>query len=106
MKLFDVPALEVEPQHPQVLQSEPEGRTIALRLRAGESLQDHETHERAWLVVGSGSVEVVQEGGAPRRVGPGAVAVFDPHERRAVQAVEDATVLLLLTPWPAADRGY
>ena len=35
-----------------------EGRVIAIHLPAGEQLQEHQVHERAWLVVVSGEVEI------------------------------------------------
>jgi hypothetical protein len=36
---------------------------IALDLRAGESLPDHEVHERAWVVVVDGEVEITSANG-------------------------------------------
>ena len=99
MQHFDLPSLDVEPHQPQILQSERgEGRAIAINLPAGEELQDHEVHERSYLVVVAGRVELTGE--QTVEAGPGTLAVFDPHERHAVKAVEDARVLLILAPWP------
>jgi quercetin dioxygenase-like cupin family protein len=99
MQHFDLPTLDVQPHQPQILQSERgEGRAIAINLPAGEELQDHEVHERAYVVVASGRVEFTGE--QTVEGGPGTLAVFDPHERHAVKAVEDARILLILAPWP------
>jgi redox-sensitive bicupin YhaK (pirin superfamily) len=99
MQHFDLPTLDVQPHQPQILQSERgEGRAIAINLPAGEELQDHEVHERAYLFVVSGRVEITGE--QFKESGPGTLAVFDPHERHAVKATEDARLLLILAPWP------
>ena len=96
MEHWDLRALDVEPHHPRILHSaRGEARSIAIQLPSGESLQEHEVHERAYLVVVDGEVEVEgQEGGA------GFAAVFDPHERHEVRARSDARLLLFLAPWP------
>ena len=96
---WDLRSVGVQPRQPEVLHSEGEGRTIVVALPAGEALDDHQVHERAWLVVVDGEVEV---GAAGETVtgGPGLLAVFDPNERHEVRAVSDARVLLLLAPWP------
>lgn len=99
MDLFNVTGLDVQAHHPEVLQSRPEGRAVAIHLPAGEQLQDHEVHERAWLVVLSGSVRVSADGRA-ETAGPGTLAVFDPRERHEVEATDDARLLLVLAPWP------
>ena len=36
-----------------------EGRAIAIQLLAGDALDEHQVHERAWLVVIDGQAEVV-----------------------------------------------
>ena len=51
MESWDVPSLEVEPHQPQVLRSDDKSRAIAINLPEGEELQEHRTHEAAWLVV-------------------------------------------------------
>jgi redox-sensitive bicupin YhaK (pirin superfamily) len=96
MEHWDLHTVAVEPHKPEILHSaRGEARSILILLPAGEAMQDHEVHERAYLVVVDGEVEV---GGA--RGGPGFAAVFDPHERHAVRAESDARLLLVLAPWP------
>jgi hypothetical protein len=57
MEHWDLTTLGVEPHQPQILQSKRgEARAIAIHLPAGESLKDHEVHERAYLTVVSGEV--------------------------------------------------
>jgi quercetin dioxygenase-like cupin family protein len=102
MQSWDLTALDVEPRQPEVLVSAGEGRAIAIQLPAGEALDEHQVHERAWVVVVSGQVELVDTDGATVSGGPGLFAEFDPNERREVRATEDARVLLILTPWPGA----
>jgi quercetin dioxygenase-like cupin family protein len=99
MQHWDLRSLTVEPRHPQILQSaRGEGRAIAIHLPAGEQLQDHEVHERAYLTVVDGEVEV--EAGETVRAATGALFVFDPKERHEVRAKTDARLLLFLAPWP------
>jgi redox-sensitive bicupin YhaK (pirin superfamily) len=100
MEHWDLTTLDVEPHKPRVLHSaRGEARSIALHLPAGEELQEHEVHERAYLVVVHGEVEVSGAAGAVAG-GVGFAAVFDPHERHTVRAVSDARLLLVLAPWP------
>jgi redox-sensitive bicupin YhaK (pirin superfamily) len=98
MESWEITSLKVEPHRPQVLDSEQEGRAIVIQLPAGERLQEHQVHERAWLVVISGTIEI--DGAESVSGGPGLLAIFDPNERREVRATEDARLLLLLSPWP------
>src|SRR4051812_35818148 len=99
MEHWDLSTTAVEPHQPQVLQSaRGEGRVILLQLPAGEQLQDHEVHERAYLVVVDGEVEV--EAQETVSAGTGHLFVFDPHERHEVRATTDARLLLVLAPWP------
>ena len=99
MRHWDLLTLDVAPHQPEVIQSDGEGRTIVLNLRAGERLQEHQTHERSWLLVVDGEVEV-DSGSDSFSGGVGLLAVFDPAERREVRAVTDTRLLLLLGPWP------
>ena len=101
MQHWDLRSLDVQVHQPEVLHSQPEGRTIAINLPAGERLQDHQVHERAWLVVLAGEVEV-DAGAEQVSGGTGLLAVFDPQEKHEVRAVSDARLLLLLAPWPGA----
>jgi quercetin dioxygenase-like cupin family protein len=100
MEHWDLRALDVEPHHPRILHSaRGEARSIAIELPAGESLQEHEVHERAYVVVIDGEVEV-GNGGETFSGGAGFAAVFDPHERHEVRATANARLLLVLAPWP------
>jgi quercetin dioxygenase-like cupin family protein len=99
MDTWDVASLEVQPHRPEVLRSDDEGRVIAINLPAGEALQEHQVHERAWLVVAEGEIEVVL-GGQTVGGGPGFLAHFEPAERHEVRATSDARLILLLSPWP------
>ena len=83
-----------------MLASDDEGRVIVLQLPAGERLGEHQVHERAWLVVVAGAVEISEPGGEPVSGGAGLLASFDPNERHEVAATEDARLLLVLSPWP------
>lgn len=99
MQTWNLASLDVAPHQPQVLASDEETRLIALDLPAGEELGEHQTHERGFLVVVDGEVEVAQ-GGSTERGGPGFLAAFAPNERRQVRAATDARILLVLAPWP------
>jgi quercetin dioxygenase-like cupin family protein len=99
METWDIASLDVQPHQPEVLRSDDETRVIAINLPAGEALQDHQVHERAWLVVAAGEVEVEQDGDAVTG-GPGLLAHFDPAERHEVRARQDSRLILLLSPWP------
>jgi quercetin dioxygenase-like cupin family protein len=99
MDTWDIAELDVQPHQPEVLRSDEETRIIAINLPSGESLDEHQVHERAYLVVVSGDVEV-ENGGNTVSGGPGFVAHFEPKERHEVRATSDALVVLLLSPWP------
>jgi quercetin dioxygenase-like cupin family protein len=100
MEHWDLRTLEVEPHQPRILHSaRGEARSIAIQLPAGEALQEHEVHERAYVIVVDGDVEV-SNGGTSVSGGAGFAAVFDPHERHEVRATSDARLLLVLAPWP------
>jgi quercetin dioxygenase-like cupin family protein len=99
MPHWDLRALDVEPHRPEVLHSAGEGRTIVIHVPAGEMLQEHQVHERAWLVVIDGEVEIAR-GSEGVAGGPGTLAIFEPAERHEVRATSDARLLLILAPWP------
>jgi len=100
MEHWDLRTLAVAPHQPRILHSaRGEARSIAIYLPAGEALQEHEVHERAYLVVVDGQVAVSDER-ASVTGGAGFAAVFDPHERHEVRAIADARLLLVLAPWP------
>jgi redox-sensitive bicupin YhaK (pirin superfamily) len=104
MEHWNLREMPVEVHRPEVLQSDGEGRAIAINLPAGERLQEHEVHERAWLLVVDGEIEIHEPGGGSIAGTAGLLAVFDPHERREVRATSDARLLLLLAPWPGEGR--
>lgn len=100
MQHWDLRTLDVQPRQPGILHSaRGEARVIALHLAAGDRLQDHQVHERAYVVVVEGTVEVRAD---PETVtaGAGALFVFDPNERHEVRAHVDARLLMVLAPWP------
>ncbi len=103
MDTWDIASLEIQPHRPEVLRSDDETRVIAIHLPAGEQLQEHETHERAYLVVAAGQIEL-EHGGETVTGGPGFLAHFEPHERREVRATSDSRVVLILSPYPAPGR--
>lgn len=99
MDSWDIRTLDVEPHQPQVLRSDDESRIIVINLPGGEEMQEHQVHERAFLLVADGDIEIVQ-GDQTTAAGPGFVAHFDPNERREVRAKTDARIVLILAPWP------
>ena len=76
METWDIASLDVQPHQPEVLRSDPEARVIAINLPAGEELQEHQVHERAWVMVAGGEVEIEQDG-STETGGPGFVAQRD-----------------------------
>jgi quercetin dioxygenase-like cupin family protein len=99
MDHWDIASLDVQPHQPEVLRSDDETRVITINLPAGEALQDHQVHERAWLVVAAGEIEV--EGDTETvSGGPGLLLHFEPNERHEVRAKSDSRLILLLAPWP------
>jgi quercetin dioxygenase-like cupin family protein len=99
METWDVSSLEIEAHHPQVLRSDAETRAIAILLPAGEQLQSHQVHERTYLIVVAGEVTISQDGGSVSG-GPGLLSHFEPNERRTIEAISDARIVLVLAPWP------
>lgn len=100
MRNWDISTLDVQPHNPAVLDSADEGRAIVINLPSGERLQEHQVHERAWLLVVAGGIEISDSGGESIKGGPGLFAQFDPNERHEVLATADSRLLLLLSPWP------
>lgn len=88
-------------QIPRVLFSAPECRAVVIQLEVGQTMGDHHVRERAVVQVVSGRVSV-EAGGEGADCETGALVTFDPSERHSVHALEDATLLLILAPWPAA----
>ena len=100
MDLWNASSINPEPRSPVVLHSQ-EGvaRIVAINLPAGDELQEHQVHEHAWLHVHHGSIEVSADG-ATQSVPEGSIVHWNPGERHAVRAVDDALLVLLLAPWP------
>jgi quercetin dioxygenase-like cupin family protein len=99
MDTWDIRSLPIEPHHPQVLRSDEEMRAIAIQLPEGEELQEHEVHERTYLLVADGEIEVSNDGHAVRG-GPGFLSHFEPTERREYRALRDSKLVMVLAPWP------
>jgi len=100
METWDLRDLDVAAHKPHILSTSDAARLIAINLPGGEQMQEHEVHERAWLVVVEGEIEVRPGGGDSVSGGPGLVAEFAPHEPHEVHATSDARLLLILAPWP------
>ena len=56
VRSWDLRAVELRPHSPEILSSSDEARAVVLEIPAGESLQDHQVHERAWVTVIDGEV--------------------------------------------------
>jgi len=100
MESWNLTALAVEPHQLLVLDSENEGRAILINLPKGEQLQEHQVHERAFVVVIEGLVGITTPDGEDAEGGTGLLTIFDPAERHEVTALEDSRILLVLSPWP------
>jgi quercetin dioxygenase-like cupin family protein len=104
MNSWDLMTREIPPKRPDVLLSQEGGsRGIAAFLPAGDRWQDHETREAAWVVVIQGEIELEHET-RTHRAGVGHVFHFGEHERREIRALSDATLLMVLAPYPAPDH--
>jgi quercetin dioxygenase-like cupin family protein len=99
MDHWDTASLDVQPHQPEVLRSDDETRVITINLPAGEALNDHQVHERAWLMVSAGAIEV-EGAGETVTGGAGLLVHFEPNERHEVRATSDSRLILLLSPWP------
>lgn len=102
MERWDLRQLAWRPHNPEILSSSQEGRAIVLDLPAGGTLQEHQVHEGAWIVVIDGAIAVTDRGGGPVEAEAGVLVYLPPRERHEVRALTDARVLLLLTPWPGS----
>ena len=99
MQSWDVRSLDVEPHFPQVLHSDDEGRTIVINIPAGEELQEHRVHERSWVIVVDGEIEL-QNGGETVRGGAGFLVHLAPNESNEIRAISNARLIMVLAPWP------
>ena len=100
MKSWDVAALDAEPRMPRILSSSDAARVVVLALPRGERLREHEVHERTWILVVAGQIDLEAKGEAPVRGEAGALFEFAPRERRDIVAWADTRLLLLFAPWP------
>ncbi|HWX73787.1 MAG TPA: hypothetical protein VNZ05_00675 [Solirubrobacteraceae bacterium] len=100
MQSWEVDKLDLKPRLPEILSSSDEARAVVLDLAAEETLSDHEVHERMWIILVSGEIEVSTAAAARVRGGPGLVVELEPRERHEVLALSKARLLLLLAPWP------
>jgi quercetin dioxygenase-like cupin family protein len=100
VRSWDLRTVDLRPHSPEILSSSDDARAVVLEIPAGESLQDHQVHERAWVTVIDGEVEITTAGGERVAGGSGLMVEFAPGERHAVLAHKTARLLLLLTPWP------
>lgn len=100
MQSWNLNEVDAQPGSPRVLGSAAEGRAIVLDIAGGERLGEHQVHERGWLVVVSGNLEISEPDGDRASGGAGLLVEFDPNERREITATEDSRLLLLLSPWP------
>ena len=103
MRTWKATELDVKPRKPEILASGEDARVVVIDLPSGESLEDHQVHERAWLVVIAGEIEVTAldaSSTAKVRADVGTLVEFEPAERHRVDADVDSRFLLMLTPWP------
>lgn len=100
MNSWQINSMNLQPHSPEILASADDARVIALLIPAGESLDDHQVHERAWVTVLDGEVEITTTTGESISGGSGLLVEFAPNERHAVHARTDVRLLLVLTPWP------
>src|ERR1700712_2968708 len=100
MNTWDLKTVQVEPRAPQILATS-DARAIVVNLPAGESMNDHQVHERAWVTVIEGVISVTAcADDQTVRAAAGQLFEFEPGERHAVRALTDSRLLLLLAPWP------
>lgn len=84
---------------PTVLTTDDGTRAIAIRLEAGQAMNDHQVRERAWVVVVEGRAQI-RSGDEVVDGGVGTLVTFEPGERHAVSSEGGARLLLILAPWP------
>src|SRR5579875_1017332 len=100
MKSWDLRTHALAPHAPEILSSDAAARAIVLEIPAGESLSEHQVHERAWVTIIDGEVEISSSNGETVTGSTGLLVEFAPAERHAVLARSTARLLLLLAPWP------
>lgn len=90
-------------QIPRVLFSAPECRAIVIELERGETMGEHHVRERAVVHVVAGRV-AIHASSETVECAAGTLVTFAPHERHSVHALHDAKLLLIVSPWPAAEH--
>jgi quercetin dioxygenase-like cupin family protein len=88
---------------PVVVAQDEGARAVLVVLAPGQELGEHQVKENAWVAVVEGSVRVIA-GAEPEELGAGTLMRFDPGERHSLASAGGARILMLLTPWPAADH--
>ena len=86
--------LQLPPHSPEILSSSVEARAVVLGIPAGESLKDHQVHERVWVSVLEREVEITTNDGERAASASGLMVEFAPGERHAVRALTTARLLL------------
>jgi quercetin dioxygenase-like cupin family protein len=71
-------SVELRPHSPEILSTSDEARAVVLEIPAGESLQGHQVHERAWVTVIGGEVEITTSDGQRAAGGSGLMVEFAP----------------------------
>jgi quercetin dioxygenase-like cupin family protein len=84
---------------PIVLHSTDEARAVLIGIDPGQKLGDHQVHERAYIIVVAGQVQL-QAGDETLEAGPGTLVRFEEKERHRVSSAEGAKLLMILAPWP------
>ena len=90
---------------PVVVQSEDEARAVLIGLDPGQSLGDHQVHERSWVIVLEGRVSI-QSGSDKIEAETGSLTWFEVDERHSIATEDGARILLLLAPWPGAGHFH
>lgn len=103
MQSWNLKDLDLKPRLPEILSSNDSARAILLDLAANERLSDHEVHERAWLLVIDGQIDI-SAAGQSTAGGAGTLVEFAPRERHEIRASTMTRLLLLLTPWPGHEH--
>ena len=79
MKSWNISELDLRPHSPEILSSTDDARAIVLEIPAGEALTDHQVHERAWVMVIEGEVEITTTAGDQVDGGTSLLVEFDPR---------------------------
>jgi quercetin dioxygenase-like cupin family protein len=85
---------------PVVLDShDDESRVVLIGMEPGQMLGEHQVKEAALLLVVDGAVRI-DAGDESVDAAAGELFRFEPDERRSVESLAGARVLLVLSPWP------